>query len=299
MTAAVALSGSCAATTKAKTAEPNAAEPNAAGPNTAGPNTAGPKTTRPTNAVRVMPLGDSITDGYNVPGGYRVGLWRSLESDGYRVDFVGSRSTGPASLGDHDHEGHSGWRIDQIDARAVGWLRATTPRTVLLLLGTNDVTEDYDLPNAPARLSGLIDDITATVPGVELFVSSIVTLADPLLAARVETFNATIPGIAQAKAAQGHHVHFIDMHSALSTSDLADGVHPNTNGYAKMAARWYAALTCVPAALTPDGSSPGPGTQSPGPGTQSPGPGTQSAGCGATRAGPYVGTAEVYPTVHR
>src|SRR5690349_12885605 len=70
--------------------------------------------------VRVMPLGDSITDGFNVPGGYRVGLWQRLVSGGFSVDFVGTGFNGPASLGDHDHEGHSGFRIDQIDASIVG-----------------------------------------------------------------------------------------------------------------------------------------------------------------------------------
>src|SRR5436305_15244721 len=80
--------------------------------------------------VRVMPLGDSITDGITVPGAYRIGLWQRLVAGGYTVDFVGSLSNGPASLGDHDHEGHSGWRIDQIDANSVTWLRNTTPHTV-------------------------------------------------------------------------------------------------------------------------------------------------------------------------
>ncbi|MFG1827816.1 hypothetical protein ACGFIJ_35540, partial [Microbispora bryophytorum] len=28
--------------------------------------------------VRVMPLGDSITEGTQVPGGYRIGLWQRL-----------------------------------------------------------------------------------------------------------------------------------------------------------------------------------------------------------------------------
>ncbi|HEX5200872.1 MAG TPA: GDSL family lipase, partial [Actinoplanes sp.] len=41
--------------------------------------------------VRVMPLGDSITDGTQVPGGYRIGLWQRLAAGGYRVDFVGSQ----------------------------------------------------------------------------------------------------------------------------------------------------------------------------------------------------------------
>jgi hypothetical protein len=42
-------------------------------------------------AVRVMPLGDSITDGFNVPGGYRVDLWQKLVAGGRTVDFVGSQ----------------------------------------------------------------------------------------------------------------------------------------------------------------------------------------------------------------
>src|SRR5690606_20101241 len=80
--------------------------------------------------VRIMPLGDSITDGLTVPGGYRIDLWQKLVADGYTIDFVGSQSNGPASLGDRDHEGHSGWRIDQIDANIVGWLQRYTPRTI-------------------------------------------------------------------------------------------------------------------------------------------------------------------------
>src|SRR3982750_1961655 len=92
--------------------------------------------------VRVMPLGDSITDGFNVPGGYRIGLWQRLAAGRYTTDFVGSQFNGPGGLGDHDHEGHPGWRIDQTDANITGWLRTTTPRTVLLHIGTNDVLQN-------------------------------------------------------------------------------------------------------------------------------------------------------------
>src|SRR5687768_7813674 len=94
-----------------------------------------PIATAPANAesnggVRVMPLGDSITEGTQVPGGYRIGLWQRMAAGGYTVDFVGSQFNGPSNLGDHDHQGHPGWRIDQIAANINGWLAATTPRTV-------------------------------------------------------------------------------------------------------------------------------------------------------------------------
>jgi lysophospholipase L1-like esterase len=207
--------------------------------------------------VRVMPLGDSITDGFNVPGGYRSDLWQQLVAAGYTIDFVGSLSNGPAALGDHDHEGHSGWRIEQLDANIVSWLQAPTPRTVLLTIGTNDVIQNYDLANAPARLSTLIDHIIATVPDVELFVSTIVPL--PSNEAGVEAFNAAIPAIVQARVDAGHTVHVVDMHSAITAADLADGIHPNAAGYSKMAAVWYQALRSVPASLTSVTATPTPG----------------------------------------
>jgi lysophospholipase L1-like esterase len=233
--------------------------------------------------VRVMPLGDSITDGLTVPGGYRIGLWQRLVAGRYTVDFVGSLSNGPTSLGDHDHEGHSGWRIDQIDANIVTWLRNTTPHTVLLHIGTNDVAQNFDLPNAPNRLSALIDHITATVPGVEVFVSTIIPLGSAALEANVRTFNAAIPGIVQSKANAGQHVHLVDMHSALTAADLADGVHPNAGGYDKMAAVWFNALQSVPGSIgNPGGGSPSPVPPSSRPPSSPPPGGGRS--CSATYA---------------
>ncbi len=217
---------------------------------------AGPASAESNGGTRVMPLGDSITDGVGVSGGggYRVGLWQRLAQNGYTTDFVGSGYNGPASLWDHDHEGHSGWRIDQLDANVVGWLRTYTPRTVLLHIGTNDITQNRDLGNAPARLAALVDKITSTSPQTEVFVATLipVSFAD----SQVRAYNAAIPGIVSSRAAAGLRVHLVDMYRALTTADLADGVHPNATGYDKMAATWFAALRAVPGSLgVPTGGS--------------------------------------------
>jgi len=195
--------------------------------------------------VRIMPLGDSITDGFNIPGGYRIGLWQRLVADGYRIDFTGTQSNGPASLGDRDHEGHSGWRIDQIDANIVNWLLTQTPRTVLLHIGTNDMIQNPT--NAAGRLATLINRITSTAPRAEVFVATIIPL--PMLDSTVRAFNAAIPDIVRAA---GPRVHLVDMYNALTSADLADGVHPNATGYDKMAAAWYNALKSVPGSLEGD-----------------------------------------------
>ena len=199
--------------------------------------------------VRVMPLGDSITHGTQVPGGYRIGLWQRFTTNGYRVDFVGSQFNGPANLGDHDHEGHPGWRIDQIDANIVGWMQTFTPHSVLLHIGTNDVLQNFNLGTAPNRLSTLIDRITNTAPTAEVFVAQITPLANANQEAAVRTFNSAIPGIVQSKVNAGKHVHLVDMHSALTTADLIDGIHPTAGGYDKMAVTWFNALRSVPGSI--------------------------------------------------
>ncbi|GGM28194.1 cellulose binding domain-containing protein [Micromonospora yangpuensis] len=237
----------------------------------------GPANAEADTGVRVMPLGDSITDGFNVPGGYRIELWRRLVAGGHQVDFVGSLVNGPSSLGDRNHEGHSGWTIAQIDANVVNWLRTTTPRTVLLHIGTNDMYGDTS--GAPARLSALIDKITATAPAADVFVATIVPRsgADN----QVRAFNAAIPGIVQSKVNAGRKVHLVDMYNALTLADLADGVHPNLGGYDKMAAVWHNALRVVPGSI--GGTTP-PTTPPPTPPKSTPPP-TTPPSAGACRVG--------------
>lgn len=229
--------------------------------------------------VRVMPLGDSITDGFNVPGGYRIQLWQRFLSGGHTVDFVGSMFNGPAGLGDHDHEGHSGWRIDQIDANITNWLRTFTPRTILLHIGTNDMVQNPT--NASSRLATLIDRINSLAPSTELFVATIVPLSGR--DSTVRGFNSALTSIVQARANAGRRVHLVDMFNALTLADLADGVHPNATGYNKMAAVWYNALLSVPGSLTPPPTSPSPSvspsvSRPPSPSASSPG---QPGACAA------------------
>ncbi len=204
--------------------------------------------------VRVMPLGDSITQGGSI-GGYRLDLGTKLRSSGRTIDFVGSLADGPGSMPDRNHEGHPGWTIAQVDANVVSWLRTHTPRTVLLHIGTNDMYGS-DPAGAPNRLSALIDKITAQAPGADVFVATIIPIrfADQT----VRTFNAAITPIVRAKAAAGKKVHLVDMYPSVPVSDLPDGIHPNAAGYGKMATTWYNALLSVPGSI-------GGGTQEPPP----------------------------------
>lgn len=211
------------------------------------------------NGVRIMPLGDSITDGTGqngYSGGYRTTLYNNLTSAGFAVDFVGTNSGGPANLADTDHEGHIGWTTQQAYNAIVPWLYGADPHTILLQLGTNDA--NLGNTDATTTLEPLIDRILAVKPDVQLFVASI-TPVDPAkfpdLAARVPIYNSSIPSIVARK---GANVHFVNMNAALTVADIGDGIHPNPAGFEKMAAVWTNQFATYPAALQAPAAPPVP-----------------------------------------
>lgn len=191
---------------------------------------------------RIMPLGDSLTfgDGSSHGGGYRKDLWHALDNAGYEVEFVGSERDG--ALPDPVHEGHPGWEIDDIADQVVGWLTEWRPTVVLLHIGTNDLDRDADVRAAPARLGALIDLILRSRPGVILYVASLAPVRPNLVQRRVDAFNVEVPRLVAERARAGHQVRYVDIAGLLTLTDLADDLHPNDQGYAKMATAWFRAL---------------------------------------------------------
>ena len=66
--------------------------------------------------LRIMPMGDSITEGVGAPGGYRRPLVDALTGRGYDVDFVGSKRTSGDPTREPHHWGISGVGISATDA---------------------------------------------------------------------------------------------------------------------------------------------------------------------------------------
>jgi lysophospholipase L1-like esterase/fibronectin type 3 domain-containing protein len=209
--------------------------------------TASPDDLTVVTPTRIMPLGDSITRGVGSTWGegYRLPLVQGMVVGRYASDLVGVVENGPPWLFDRNHEGYSGAYIENITSVVANELNSYRPDYVLLMIGTNDVWNNYQLDTAPDRLSTLIDLITNTRPSASLVVASITPFQDPVLDSFARTYNDAIPPIVEAKAAAGKHVSFLDMYSALTVSDLKDGVHPNDAGYRKMAAAWTAKVAAL------------------------------------------------------
>ena len=72
--------------------------------------------------VKIMPVGDSITEGKYTQGGYRKPLYQLLKDNGYSGTFVGKEDNGdPANdtgfstgMENPNHEGYGSARIDML-----------------------------------------------------------------------------------------------------------------------------------------------------------------------------------------
>jgi lysophospholipase L1-like esterase len=109
------------------------------------------------STIKIMPLGDSITQGQNTSyGSYRKQLYSLLTARGVAVDFVGPLSDG--TFADPDHAGFTGEGINSIWGRVLaGILTTYTPDLILLLIGTNDVWHGSgDIPLALSIYNSLL-----------------------------------------------------------------------------------------------------------------------------------------------
>jgi lysophospholipase L1-like esterase len=194
--------------------------------------------------LRIMPLGDSITSGFqsSTGNGYRSDLVTALSSQVGTIDMVGTLNDGP--MADPDHEGHSGYRIDQIAALTTAALNKYKPNVVTLLAGINDLGQDYEVSTAPDRLASLIDQILAAEPDATVLVAKLIVNSNSTTEARVVTFNDALPAIVNSRASAGKHVYLVDT-SSIPVSDLKDGLHPNDTGYQLLANAWDSAIQTV------------------------------------------------------
>ena len=104
----------------------------------------------PAAVLRILPLGDSITRGTGGFWSYRRDFAALLDADSCRYTMTGTEFGPPSGAPgagdfDRDHEGHGGFRTDQILAALPAWLPGNTPDWVLLHLGTNDVLQGTSL----------------------------------------------------------------------------------------------------------------------------------------------------------
>jgi lysophospholipase L1-like esterase len=210
-----------------------------------------------TGACKIMPFGDSITQGFNVAGGYRAPLFHLALEANRQITFVGSANDYSVPTVDgmtfpRNHEGHGGFTIEGNNgiARFVATsIPAYEPDIITLMIGTNDINGNNNLPDAPNRLGKLLDSIFMRDPNILVVLAQIVPSRTDGTNNAIKTYNAAMPALVSSRVAQGQHIVLVDMYTAFTKdanykqSVLADNLHPNQAGYDLMADVWFDALS--------------------------------------------------------
>lgn len=200
-----------------------------------------------------MPLGDSITRGMGGDQpyeGYRRSLYNMLINDGWDVDFVGSQSDGNAGKFDTDHEGHGGWKADEIDQNVTQWIEDAGPNIVLLHIGTNDISSGQSNSSTISEIESILDKIYAYNEQVIVLLCKLIPRIN--LYNENEELNSLIEQLYENKKYEaGYNIYLVDQNTAFKANEnwqtdyLVDNVHPSSVGYSVMANVFFNVLRTV------------------------------------------------------
>ncbi len=208
--------------------------------------------------IKIIPLGDSITRGVGGSGatfeGYRDDLDALLSTEQVDFDFVGSLSDGNGF--DSDHEGHGGFRADQLLNQIEAYLSANHPDLVILHIGTNDISNDQTPESTANEISNILDAIHSFDRNVKVILASLVPRTDGKDNS-TNILNSLLEMLVQTKASDGVRIFYAPMNEIYKCNPdwaadylSADGIHPNDTGYNVMARVWVNTVTTALNATT-------------------------------------------------
>jgi lysophospholipase L1-like esterase len=210
-------------------------------------------------AVKILPLGDSLTHGVGQHVAYRYDLWFKLIDAGFDVDFVGGNRNPwqapdlelyPQYLSefDRDHQGHAGWETARLSPIAAIAAANYLPDIVLLWAGGADIRNSggAGVDSAKSGLHNIIAGIRQSVPGVTILLG-LITPAEIPNAAYIEPLNDTIANVASDLDTAESPIILVDNYTGydVGTMTQEDGAHQNRVGEAWVAENWFEVLADI------------------------------------------------------
>lgn len=228
----------------------------------------------PANPIKIMAVGDSITDDCVFNGAWRQYLQPLLETNGYPFVFVGRQNSSPAgSFTKTGHEGFCGAVIaapgvmssavhgyagsDVYLQKIVGdALTNAIPDLVLLLIGVNDIGRGRDpFQVATNDMPDLLDTIFASAPNANVILAKVTSLRNASIsglnyaayATNIYIYNAVLEAMVNQRRALGQNVFLADMFSAVDPNTMynSDHVHPNAAGLQAIAQEWLTRIQTI------------------------------------------------------
>ncbi|MBI1862694.1 hypothetical protein HYS00_01095, partial [Candidatus Microgenomates bacterium] len=210
-----------------------------------------------TTTVKIMPLGDSVTDGTDGRGGYRFKLYNLLKGNNTLFDYVGPNQSG--TVPDTDHAGYGGYQVGRVNDTTHGnhmiskeiptIIPQYAPDVVLFMGGVNDMFGGYE--NTPWTVDEVGQNVIEAVkqanalrPSATIIVASLTSWGpnDTGDSNRLSINAAIKAGIATLKAQGKPIVYAESMADQVTNQYTPTDVHPTADGYDKMADVWFSYL---------------------------------------------------------
>jgi lysophospholipase L1-like esterase len=238
------------------------------------------------NPIKIMCIGDSITDGFGIAGSYRKFLFDGLTKKNYKIDMIGSKSgyntkfvnktSGDFFEYDDDNTGYSAYSIKSYPGRngiydtlVSSNCLSQKPDIVILQIGTNNIIDNHDKDENSKDFESLLDYILENIPSTSMLFVTTIPDVDPnrqevrdwfanyrhspnwdtiyddqvvefKVQLALNTYNTDITSRVKARMEKGQNIRPADVNKTIKDVKkyLADGVHPNEEGYKVMGEYW-------------------------------------------------------------
>jgi lysophospholipase L1-like esterase len=224
--------------------------------------------------IKIMPVGDSITDDCEINGAWRLYLQPLLDNSGIPFTFVGRQaSLGGAGFTKVHHEGYCGTVIAPPGVYAVYNYSTTnaylekivpdaftnaTPDIILILIGANDLGRGRDpFQVATVDMPALLDIIFSNVPNANVILTKPTTMLNATIMANGTNYgvfatngpiySADLQAMVNQRRALGQNVFLADMFSVVdyATMFMSDHLHPNATGLNAVAHEWFTRIQAI------------------------------------------------------
>lgn len=209
---------------------------------------------------KIMPIGDSITNGLNTADGmlsYRHHLQELFRAAGCRYDMVGPYDglyDGTViAEDDNQHAARAGDKSWHSSFELPAWMTAYRPDVAMILIGHNDLSAEVTgnkrsittvVAETTANVRTTIGQLRTGNPTIDVYLAKIPpsgVVSDEAINALNNSYAALAADLTTATSP----ITVVDMFTGYDPAqgaDSYDGVHPNVNGDAKISRRWYDAM---------------------------------------------------------
>jgi lysophospholipase L1-like esterase len=215
--------------------------------------------------LKIMAVGDSITDDCSQNGAWRKPLQPLLETNGFPFTFVGRQISSPAAgFTKLQHEGYCGAVVaapgvfsahqypslqNYLQKIVPDALTNAIPDAMLILIGANDIGNGRNpFLVATNHMSTLLDIIFSNAPNVTVVLDKATRQENyaGTIATNIPIYNAALQAVVNQRRALGQKVYLADLYSVVTyPANFLDGLHPNAAGLAQVANEWLVRLQAI------------------------------------------------------